>query len=241
MWTWCFRAPRFVVFSIHDSRGSEVLIESLGREFSGTLGCDYFSAYRKYMGLTSGLVQFCLAHLIRDLKFLAEHPHAPVQLYGQPILKAVRQMFHLIHQQFQNPEVDFQSKLERVKRQIITLAVDTGSISPIEWYVKKEYPEVFNMARRFGKHGEQYFTFLTTPGVHPTNNVAEQAIRFVVMDRRATQGTRSPKGRTFCERIWTVVGTCRIQKRSIFNYLWSAVAAWADNLHAPSLSPTDSS
>ena len=103
MWTWCFRAPRFVVFSIHDSRGSEVLIESLGREFSGTLGCDYFSAYRKYMGLTSGLVQFCLAHLIRDLKFLAEHPHAPVQLYGQPILKAVRQMFHLIHQQFQNP------------------------------------------------------------------------------------------------------------------------------------------
>jgi transposase len=71
--------------------------------------------------------------------------------------------------------------------------------------------------------------------------VAEQAIRFVVMDRRATQGTRSPKGRTFCERIWTVVGTCRIQKRSIFNYLWSAVAAWADNLPAPSLSPADSS
>ena len=241
MWTWCFRAPRFVVFSIHDSRGSEVLIEFLGREFSGTLGCDYFSAYRKYMGLMSGLVQFCLAHLIRDLKFLAEHPHVPVQLYGQPILKAVRRMFHLIHLQVENPEEDFQSKLERVKKQILTLTVDTCSISPIEWYVKKEYPEVFNMAQRFRKHGEQYFTFLTTPGVHPTNNVAEQALRFVVMDQRVTQGTRSPKGRTFCERIWTVVGTCRIQKRSIFNYLWSTVAAWADNLPAPSLSPADSS
>ena len=37
-------------FRIDESRGSQVLVEVLGEEFEGVIGCDYFSAYRKYMG-----------------------------------------------------------------------------------------------------------------------------------------------------------------------------------------------
>ena len=37
------------------------------------LGCDYFSAYRKYARLNENvLLQFCLAHFIRDVNNLAE-------------------------------------------------------------------------------------------------------------------------------------------------------------------------
>ena len=50
-----------------------------------------------------------------------------------------------------------------------------------------------NLAKRFEKHGESYFRFITTPGVDATNNLAEQAIRFVVIDRLITQGTRSER------------------------------------------------
>ena len=241
LWTWCFRARDFVLFTIQASRGSDVLLEFLGAEFEGVLGCDYFSAYRKFMGLMSGTLQFCFAHLIRDLKFLAEHPDPVMPLYAQPILRAVRRLFHLIHEQVRNPEGDFQSKLERQKQSIIALAENTACLSPIEWYVQKHYPEVVNMAERFRQHGKEYFTFLTTPEIGPTNNSAEQALRFVVMDRRATQGTRSHKGRAFCERIWTVVGTCRINKRSIFAYLCRAVTAWANGAPIPSLIPANSS
>ena len=74
MWTWCFRAATFTLFKIDPSRASSVLVEVLGEEFDGVLGCDYFSAYRKYMGDFGVLVQFCLAHLIRDVKFLVKHP-----------------------------------------------------------------------------------------------------------------------------------------------------------------------
>src|SRR5262249_1404812 len=76
LWTWCFRAPLFTLFHIDPSRGSDVLVEVLGKEFQGVLGCDYFSAYRKYMKDCDVRVQFCLAHLIRDVKFLVEHPTA---------------------------------------------------------------------------------------------------------------------------------------------------------------------
>jgi len=51
LWTWCFRATMFTVYKISPSRGSKVLIEVLGEEFNGVIGCDYFSAYRKYMKL----------------------------------------------------------------------------------------------------------------------------------------------------------------------------------------------
>ena len=51
LWTWCFRAALYTVFKVSPSRGSDVLLEVLGREFAGLLGCDYFSAYRKYARL----------------------------------------------------------------------------------------------------------------------------------------------------------------------------------------------
>ena len=94
-----------------------------------------------------------------------------------------------------------------------------------------------NLAKRLEAHGEGYFRFITTPGVEPTNNLAEQAIRFVVIDRRITQGTRGERGDRWCERIWTVMATCSQQGRSVFAYLEAAVTAWFEGDEAPSLLP----
>ncbi|MBD3419064.1 MAG: transposase [Chitinivibrionales bacterium] len=71
-WNWVFRSNLYALFKISPSRGSEVLIDVLGRELNGILGCDYFSAHRKYMKDFDISIQFCLAHLIRNIKFLAE-------------------------------------------------------------------------------------------------------------------------------------------------------------------------
>jgi len=242
-WTWCFRAKLFVYFKIAPVRSSEVLIEVLGLEFEGVLGCDFFSAYRKYMGQCSALVQFCLAHLIRELKFLAEHPNVMVQAYGQELLRAVRRLFALIHQREQLSSTQFQESLAKQRCAIVRAATQTEYLSPIEW-VRRSLPEyrmIETMADRFRRYGEQYFTFITTPGVEPTNNSAEQAIRFVVIDRRVTQGTRGDPGQRYCERMWTVIGTCALQGRSVFEYLVQAVTALFHGQPAPSLLPSDSS
>jgi transposase len=95
--------------------------------------------------------------------------------------------------------------------------------------------EANNLGDRFVDHFESYFTFITTPGIEPTNNLAEQAIRFVAIHRRITQGTRSEGGRSWCERIWTVITTCGQQDRSVFDYLVEAVSAHFESASAPSL------
>jgi len=72
----------------------------------------------------------------------------------------------------------------------------------------------------------------------PTNNIAEQAIRFIVIDRHITQGTRSQDGMENNERIWTVMGTCAIQGKSAYQFIKSAIrAALNTTLQAPTLIP----
>src|SRR3989442_104847 len=173
------------------------------------------------MGQCSALVQFCLAHLIRELKFLAEHPNVMVQAYGQELLRAVRRLFAVIHQKEELSPTQFQKALEKERRAIVRAATQTECLSPVEW-VRRSLPAyriIETMPDRFRRYGQQYFTFITTPGVEPTNNAAEQAIRFVVIDRRVTQGTRGENGQRYCERMWTVVGTRALQGRSVFQYL----------------------
>jgi transposase len=97
--------------------------------------------------------------------------------------------------------------------------------------------EAQNLANRFRDHGHDYLRFVTTPGVEPTNNLAEQAIRFVVLDRRVTQGTRSAAGRKWCERIWTTIATCSQHGRSVLDFLFRSVVAYFGDTPPPTLLP----
>jgi len=224
-WTWCFRADTFTLFNISESRGSNVLLDILGEDFEGVIGCDYFSAYRKYMKDCHVLVQFCFAHLIRDVRFLTKMRSRNAVAYGERLLDAIRGMFSLIHSRQALPASNFETLLEKKRDEIIEVA--TSEVP--------DHRESQNLAKRFREHGKAYFQFITTPGIEPTNNLAEQAIRFVVLDRVVTQGTRSAKGREWCERIWTVIATCATQGRSVFEFLVSATEAHFRGEPAPSL------
>jgi hypothetical protein len=238
-WTWVFRADLYILFKIDASRGSQVLIEVLGREFDGALGCDYFSAYRKYMKDFDVAIQFCLAHLIRDVKFLAELPDAETQAYGERLLAALRRLFHIIHRRETMDAPVFERALETSRQSILRIAIETAP-SELDNAGREQRKDAQNMAERFRKHGESFFRFITTPGLDPTNNVAEQALRFVIVDRLVTQGTRSPRGRAACERFWTVMATCQLQGRSAFEFILEAVRASFHNRPAPTLVPEPS-
>src|SRR3954469_6291520 len=92
-WTWCFRAGLYTLFKIVPTRSGDVLIEVLGAEFDGVLGCDYFSSYRRYQREFGVLLQFCLAHLIRDVKYLTTLPDARDRAYGEGLREALRELF----------------------------------------------------------------------------------------------------------------------------------------------------
>jgi len=224
-WTWCFRADTYTLFKIADTRGSRVLIDILGEDFAGVIGCDYFSAYRKYMKDFDVLVQFCIAHLIRELKYLAGLSDKATANYGQRLLDAMRDMFSIFHNVEELAASNITKAMEESRKTFLDIALSNVP----------ESRQAQNLANRFRKHGDAYFRFITTPGIEPTNNLAEQAIRFVVIDRYITQGTRSENGRTWSERIWTVLATCASQGRNAFDFICQSIQAHFSDQPLPSL------
>ena len=225
-WTWCFRAEAFTLFKIDPSRGSQVLQSVLGETFGGVLGCDYFSAYRKYMADVGALVQFCLAHLIREVRFLAEHTDPVLARWGKKLLAHLRKLFRTLHRRATMTAEGFTRAMDRIRREFLHQARRPP-----------DRTEAWTLTERFRKHGDQYFTFLTAPGVEPTNNLTEQAIRFVVIDRKITQGTRGLAGQRWCERIWTLLATCAQQGRSAFAFLVESLTAHFHDQPPPLLLP----
>ena len=227
-WTWCFRADLYTLFKIAPTRSADVLLEVLGAEFNGVLGCDFFSAYRRYMRECGIQVQFCLAHFIREVKYLTTLPDARDRAYGERLREGLRALFSVIHER------------EQLSAQAFALRLHTARANVL-WYGTHDVPATAaaqRLAKRLEKHGASYFRFVTTPGVEPTNNLAEQAIRFVVIDRLITQGTRSETGQRWCERIWTTMATCAQQGRSVYEFLSTAVDHWFHDEPGPSLLET---
>ena len=227
-WTWCLRADLYTIFKIDPHRSADVLMDVLGRDFEGTIGCDYFSAYRRFMRECDIRVQFCLAHLIRDVKFLTTLPDAATKAYGERLRLALKALFGVIHRRDELSAVAFEQQLKAARDAVLNAGMtDVPTTRHAE-----------NMAKRFRKHGAAFFTFVTTPDVAPTNNSAEQAIRFVVIDRHITQGTRSEAGRRWSERIGTTIATCVGQCRSVYGYLKECVGNLFAGRPSPSLLPS---
>ena len=224
LWNWVFRAPEFTLFSIEESRGAQVLKDLLGSECKAVLGSDYYSSYRAFMKQAPVTVQFCLAHLIREARFIAQSAIQTIANYGQRVLDGLKALFKIIHQREKIPPDRFRRRLERQRDKFLRQVRRTQAGG-----------QAAVLAKRFRTHGREYFTFITCPEIDPTNNVAERAIRFCVIDRLITRGTRGLPGRQWCERIWTIRATCAQQGQRLFHFIRDAVQAHFEGTLPPSL------
>jgi transposase len=211
LWAWGFHAPGvygFTWYHIDAARSCEVLLAFLGEAFSGVVGCDYHCAYRKFLRETPAAVQFCWAHLIRDVKFLTTLSDRVTRRWGEKLLVPIKRLFRAWHRRKELSVANWRRAAEKVRRAVLEA-------------VRRPPPrsEAQNVAARFRNHADQYFTFLELPAVEPTNNAIEQRFRFVAQDRKLTQGTRGDAGKRWCERIWTVLATCAQQGRSASQFL----------------------
>lgn len=224
-WTWCFDTPDYSLFRIDASRGSGVLEKMLGKSFSGIICADYWGAYRKYARLFDVPVQYCMAHLIREIRFLAEHSIKKLARWGNFLLEWLKKLFRTLHGRNRYTPGGFAMAMKRLKKGFLS-----RMRRPPDHALAKK------LAKRFrGRAAEDYFRFLTEPGLEPTNNGTERQIRPVVIDRRITQGTRGRAGMRWCERIWTILATCKKQKRNVFEFIHeSVIANWSKQKY-PSL------
>jgi len=222
-WIWVFAAAAFTVFRIFGSRSTDALREVLGPDCEALIGSDFYSAYKCFMKEANIKVQFCWAHLIRDLKFLSESSDKITANYGDRLLQLCRDIFRLQHRREELGETVFRRRMMRLKEEFLA----TGR--------RSQASGARDMVARLKDYGEEYFLFLEHPQLEPTNNLAEREVRHCVIDRRITQGARGAAGQRWCERIWTVLATCARQQRDAFDFVTDSVRTFYAGQPQPSL------
>jgi transposase len=223
-WIWCFRGNDFTVFHIDPLRSSKVLEKLLGKNYAGTISSDFHSLYKKFKSISKARLQLCWAHLIREVKFLAEHTDKEFSVWGKNLLEEIRKMFSMYHRRDQLLSGDWLDQMRSCKEMILTVAL----------YQVPSSKMTQTLSTRFKDWHEEYFRFIDE-GLPPTNNLCEQSIRSVVIDRKITQGTRSDWGNRWSERIWTVLATCKQRDMNVLPFIRSCVGAFLQGFSPPLL------
>ena len=228
MWMWLAATMLVAVFIIRSARSAQSAKDLLGKEFAGILITDRYASYHWLKTIHR---QFCWAHLKRDMQKISERSGRAGQI-GDEILDDIRRMFRLWHRH-KDGEISrttFQAAMKPIRKNVERLLKE-GTICG--------HKKTENSCKEILKYKLALWTFVDIEGVEPTNNFAEQLIRFYVLWRKSSFGTQSVRGNLFVERMMTVTTTCKLQKRNRYDYITEAVAAHLKNEPIASLLPVE--
>ena len=223
-WLWALCCAGAAVFMIQAHRGQKAARKLLGA-FRGVLVSDRWGGYNFFRGVR----QICWAHLKRDFKAISEVRGAMgtigQELYGvaQKILKLRKRV-----RDGTLPWPTFQRRMVPLMQRVEAL-LEEGAARPCALSGK---------CRRILSQRGHLWTFVHDPRVEPTHNRAERIVRQGVLWRKGSFGTQSERGARYVERILTVCATCRLQGRSIIDYVREACRCHVSGVSAPSLLKT---
>jgi len=188
-WIWTFTTPSETFFVIRKSRGMKVLMEVLTRRFKGIIVCDGWKPYARF----TNRIQRCWAHLLRESKDIAETFEEAIPLHN-----ALKELYELLTKALEtDPPPEVRESLWKLAREALRNLISK------EYSVEKVQKFVGKINNGF----DYWFTFVINPGVEPTNNRAERALRPHVVLRKILGALRNDKGTSIHERIMTTLAT----------------------------------
>jgi transposase len=188
-WIWTFSTPSESFFVIRKSRGMKVLMEVLTRRFKGIIVCDGWKPYARF----TNRIQRCWAHLLRESKDIAEKFEEAIPLHN-----ALKELYEILTEALENdPPPEVRKTLWQLAREAL------------RHWILKEYSieKVRKFIGKINNGFDYWFTFIINPGVEPTNNRAERALRPHVVLRKILGTLRNDKGTSIHERIMTTLAT----------------------------------
>ncbi len=226
-WLWVAVAPAFAVFGIFLTRKRSALKALVGNYAGVIINCD-----RAKMYFDGKQLQWCWAHLKRDIQKLIDSQDNQVKRLGHDLMRELRLLFEQwhIYKTGQITWKTFQKRIRPIRKEFERLLLrgrNSGN------------KRLIGMCKELYKHRSWLWTFTEIAGLEPTNNTAERALRPAVIYRKLSFGTQSASGSRFIERLLTVSETCRLQNRSPFEYLVAAMTSHFAHQPPPSLLPTE--
>ena len=196
---WVHCTTRYVHFSFGTTRSGKVSRDVLGDDFTGTLVTDCYAADIAH---SAGAKQKCLAHLARTARDWQKLTKA-----GSPdfaFFDAVKQFvkrgceFHRLRGQGTLDANEVAVRKQWLREELARLQT---------WVVN--HAKALALQARIVSDRDEWLVFLDDSRVPPTNNLAEQALRPLVVLRKITFGHRRRDGGERMAALMSVAETAR--------------------------------
>jgi len=200
-WLWIFRTnDNDILVVIRKSRGKTVLDEILGEDWDKPIIVDGWKAYWSYQ-----IVQRCWAHLLREIDAFKD-----VSDNGKQLSETIHNCFDSLKEFLaKNPLLD-----EREKQKAV---FDDEMKDIVEKYGKCK--ELQKPTKYLQNGLGKWYTCLLFPGMEPTNNLGEQAMREHVIMRKIIGCFRSKNGAKNYQYIASLLASWKLQNKNIFEEL----------------------
>ncbi|MFC1453466.1 IS66 family transposase [Verrucomicrobiota bacterium] len=199
---WCFCNKRIAFFHPDVSRAAAVIEKILGKDFAGTVICDFYAAYNCLKK-----TQRCLVHLLRDIKKERE------VLRGSKLLERfeskVKEFIETglqVQTMVEGPEKTREvRKLEKQLDRLTSMPVTKGKATTLQ--------------KRIDKYRDDLIRFVTHPDVEFHNNRAERQLRPMVIGRKVSFGSNTHSGALRHCIIHSIVETCKLQDKDPIEFI----------------------
>lgn len=225
-WVHVLSNNQWTLLTYHESRGQEA-IEDIGilPEYKGHLVHDAFSAYWNY-GATHSL---CNAHILRELKYLAEEESQKWAIVMANFLKTT------LHELHNGQKINKEWKKSIHKKFIMILRKgyrengyarewkgrppdgykykwDMGKRVKVPIFKQRCHSKAMNLLNRLRDHESEVLAFALKPDIPFTNNQAERDFRLVKLKEKISGCFRSVEMARSFLRIRSYLNTLRKQQ-----------------------------
>ncbi len=200
-WGWLAATPKATRFLIAPTRSRAEVDALLGGSYMGHVVSDFLPVYTED---ETRAHQFCWAHLIREAKRVAE-------VDPKPRTEEFRDRLVAIYRRALPAQASQDEGMKHGVRVALGRLVADDRLG--------RHPEVARLQRRIDLEFHALLTFLDYPGLPADNNHAEREIRSLVLTRKISGGTRSPRGSATVSTWASICRTLKKQDKPLAPYL----------------------
>ena len=180
-----FETDRETVFQIRPQHRNEEVREVIPADYAGVMITDRGKSYDA-AELSGVAQQKCLSHLIRNASAVVNKKSGPARQFGIRLKELPRGSIQLWREKKQGNIPDYEERVARIEAELIHHLRDR---------VLKD-DDNQRLLNGIGGQSDRgnLLLFLHVPGVEPTNNRAERALRPAVIARKVSQCSKNERG-----------------------------------------------
>jgi transposase len=217
-YAWLFASADTSRFRFRVSRSSDIPREVFGGEpLPGVLVVDRYASYN----VAPCDLQYCYAHLLRDVEDLGkEFPDDPqVAAFTDALAPELAAAMHL--HSLKLSDAEYLRRARDVRSRILAVVE-----------AEANHPGVQNIQSIFRENAHRLYHWVENRNVPADNNATERELRPLVIARKLSFGSQSPRGRHTREVLMSILHTLRKRTRDPAAALHHALNALAADPNA---------